>query len=64
MTSLPAEMKAAIAKAFLDLPTADKAAFDRLSDGKDLGFKTVTHADYQAAMELQEFVDRLRKQKS
>jgi phosphonate transport system substrate-binding protein len=64
LTSLPPEMKAAIAKAFMDAPTADKEAFAKLSDGKDLGFKAVTHADYKAVMDLQEFVDRLRKQKS
>ncbi len=64
LTALPADMKAAIAKAFMDAPKADKAAFDKLSDGKDLGFKAVTHADYKAVVDLQEFVDQLRKQKS
>eukprot|EP01035_Chromulina_nebulosa_P012012 gene12012-16025_t len=33
-SDLPDDMKAAIAKAFLDAPTKDKAAFDRLSDGQ------------------------------
>jgi phosphonate transport system substrate-binding protein len=64
LSSLPPEMKAAIAKAFMEALTKDKAAFDKLSDGKDLGFKPVTHADYKPVVELQEFVDQLRKQKS
>ena len=64
LAALPADMKAAIAKAFMDAPTADKAAFDKLSDGKDLGFKAVTHKDYQPVVELQDFVDQLRKQRS
>jgi phosphonate transport system substrate-binding protein len=64
LAALPADMKAAIAKAFMDAPTADKAAFDKLSDGKDLGFKPVTHKDYLPVVELQDFVDQLRKQRS
>jgi phosphonate transport system substrate-binding protein len=61
ITSMPSEMRAAIAKAFADAPKKDKAAFDKLSDGKDLGFQPVTHKDYEAAVELQKFVDSLRK---
>jgi phosphonate transport system substrate-binding protein len=64
LTSLPQPLKDAIMKAFVEAPKADKAAFDKLSDGKDLGFKQVTHADYQSAVELQEFVDQLRKKRS
>ncbi len=64
LASLPPEMKAAIAAAFMDAPKADKTAFDRLSDGKDLGFHAVTHADYKTIVDLQEFVDQLRKQRS
>ena len=61
---MPQPLKDAILKAFMDAPKADKAAFDRLSDGKDLGFKQVTHADYQTIVDLQEFVDQLRKKRS
>ena len=64
LTSLPQPLKDAIMQAFVEAPKADKAAFDKLSDGKDLGFKQVTHADYQSAVELQEFVDQLRKKRS
>jgi phosphonate transport system substrate-binding protein len=64
LASLPPALKATIAKIFLDAPAKDKAAFDKLSDGKDIGFKAVTHKDYEEIVELQKFVDNLRKQKS
>jgi phosphonate transport system substrate-binding protein len=61
LVSLPADLKASVVKAFMEVPTKNRAAFDRLSDGKDLGFKAVTHKDYQPVVELQTFVDKLRK---
>jgi phosphonate transport system substrate-binding protein len=61
LTSLPPALKTAISKAFVEAPKKDKAAFDKLSDGKDLGFQAVTHKDYESAVELQKFVDGLRK---
>lgn len=63
LASLPAELKKAITTAFVEAPTKAKAAFDKLSDGKDLGFHVVTHKDYESAVELQKFVDSLRKQR-
>jgi phosphonate transport system substrate-binding protein len=64
LSSLPADLKAAIAKAYADAPTKDKAAFDKLSDGKSPGFATVKHDDYKVTIELQNFVDSLRKKRS
>lgn len=64
LTALPAEAKAAILKAFMEAPVKAKAAFDRLSDGKDLGFHPVTHKDYETIVELQKFVDQLRRARS
>jgi phosphonate transport system substrate-binding protein len=63
-SAFPPEMKAAIARAFLEAPVKDKAAFDKLSDGKDRGFAPVSHADYQTIAELQTFIDDLRKRRS
>jgi phosphonate transport system substrate-binding protein len=63
LTSLPADLKAAIVKAFMDAPKNDKAAFDRLSDGKSPGFAPAQHSDYQVTIELQNFVDALRKKR-
>ena len=63
-TDLPDDLKAAIAKAFLEAPEKDKAAFDRLADGQRKGFKPETTKDWDATIELVKFVDRLRKKAS
>ena len=41
--------------------TKDKAAFDRLSDGKNRPWETVDNAAYGDTIKLIQFVDRLRK---
>jgi phosphonate transport system substrate-binding protein len=64
LSTLPDELKAAIAKAFTDAPTKDKAAFDRLSDGKDKEFVPVTHQDYAETVEMIEYVNDMRKKRS
>jgi phosphonate transport system substrate-binding protein len=61
---LPADLKAAIAKAFVEAPTKDKAAFDRLSDGQKKGFHPATTKDWDGTIELIKFVDSLRKKKA
>jgi phosphonate transport system substrate-binding protein len=63
LTTLPADLKSAIVKAFDEAPTKAKVAYDRLSDGQDRGFKAVTHADYQAVVDLQKFVDDMRRRR-
>ncbi|MDP1748350.1 MAG: phosphonate ABC transporter substrate-binding protein [Reyranella sp.] len=64
LDSLPANLKAAIWKAFSEAPTKAKVAFDKLSDGKDREFKAVDAKHYEPVVELIKFVDSLRKQKS
>ena len=64
LADLPPDLKAAIAKAFAEAPTKAKAAFDKLSDGKDREFKTVDAKYYEPVVELIKFIDSLRKQKS
>lgn len=64
LASLPPDLKAAITKAFMESPTKAKAAFDKLSDGKDRGFKVVDAQYYEPVIELIKFIDALRKQKS
>jgi phosphonate transport system substrate-binding protein len=64
LADLPADLKAAIWKAFEEAPTKAKAAFDKLSDGKDREFKQVDAKYYEPVVELIKFVDSLRKQKS
>ncbi|WP_267428102.1 phosphonate ABC transporter substrate-binding protein [Methylobacterium sp. GC_Met_2] len=61
LSSLPDDLKAKIRDALLALPTADKAAFDRLSDGKDLGIIPATIQDYQPVIDMLRFNDEQRK---
>jgi phosphonate transport system substrate-binding protein len=63
-SELPDDLKAAIAKAFTESPTKDKAAFDRLSDGQKKGFHPATTKDWDGTIELIKFVDNLRKKKA
>ncbi len=63
-SDLPDELKAAIARAFIEAPTRDKAAFDRLSDGQKKGFHPATTKDWDGTIELIKFVDNLRKKKA
>ncbi|HYX05009.1 MAG TPA: phosphonate ABC transporter substrate-binding protein [Reyranella sp.] len=64
LADLPPDMKADIWKAFSESPTKAKAAFDKLSDGKDREFKQVDAKYYEPVVELIKFVDSLRKKKA
>jgi phosphonate transport system substrate-binding protein len=64
LSDLPDDLKAAIAKAFLEAAAKDKVDYDRLSDGKNRPWQPVTNADYDKTIELVKFVDELRKKKS
>ncbi len=61
LDSLPAELKTKLRTAFEELPTKDKAAFDRLSDGKDKGLTPVTLKDYQPIIDMLRFNDEQRR---
>ncbi len=61
LTSLPDELKARIKSAFLNAPTADKAAFDALSDGKNLPWQPTDNAAYDDTIKMVAFVDKLRR---
>jgi phosphonate transport system substrate-binding protein len=61
---MPADAKADIWSAFQAAPTKAKAAFDKLSDGKDKEYKAVDAKYYEPVVELIKFIDGLRKQKS
>ena len=56
-SDLPADLKAAIAKAFTEAPTKDKAAFDRLSDGQKKGFNPATTKDWDGT----DRIDQVRR---
>jgi phosphonate transport system substrate-binding protein len=62
--SLPDDLKAAIRKSISEMPKTNKAAYDQLFDGKSTGMLPVKHEDYLSALELQKFVDNLRRKRS
>jgi len=63
LSDLPADLKAAIKKAVLEVAVKDPAAFHALFEGKQLPFAEVSHKEYEAVIELVKFVDELRKKK-
>ena len=64
LTTLPADLKAAIKKAVLEVATKDPAAFEKLYDGKQKPFQPIDHKAYEPVLELVKFVDDLRKKKA
>ena len=60
LDALPEDLKAAIRSAVLELATADKAAFDRMTDGKAGPLVAADNSVYQPIIELNRFVDNLR----
>jgi phosphonate transport system substrate-binding protein len=63
LSSLPDDLKRRIEKAFAEASEKDKAAFDRLSDGKDRDFAPVTRKDYDDIIEMTKLIDKARKRK-
>jgi phosphonate transport system substrate-binding protein len=64
LANLPAELQAAIRTTFLESAAKDKAAFARLSDGKNQPFQPIDNAAYDDTIRLIQFPDRLRKKSS
>jgi phosphonate transport system substrate-binding protein len=64
LSDLPEPLKASIRDAVLNLATKDKAAFDKIYEGKQGPLVAVDNAAYDPIIELNKFVDALRKKKS
>lgn len=64
LDDMPADLKKAIADAFTNAHTKDTEAFKKVSDGKDKAWVSVTHKDYLEFIELNKFLEELRKKKS
>lgn len=64
LSDLPADLKAKIRQAFFDAEKKDKAAFDKLSDGKNENWQPVDVKAYEPIIELNKFIDNLRKKSS
>lgn len=63
LADMPDELKKAIAKAFIEAPAKDKTMYDKLSDGKDIGFVEVTAKDYEESVKMNLWLDQQRKKK-
>ncbi|HEV7258118.1 MAG TPA: phosphonate ABC transporter substrate-binding protein [Bosea sp. (in: a-proteobacteria)] len=64
LTDLPTDLKAKIKDAVLNLHTKDKAAFDKIYEGKQGPLLAVDNKSYDPIIELNKFVDALRRKKS
>jgi phosphonate transport system substrate-binding protein len=64
LSDLPEPLKASIRDAVLNLATKDKAAFDKIYEGKQGPLVAVDNKAYDPIIELNKFVDALRKKKS
>ncbi|MCB5173973.1 phosphonate ABC transporter substrate-binding protein [Microvirga lenta] len=61
LTDLPADLKAKIKQAVLEMPKRDPEAFKKIYDGKQGPWDSVDHKAYEPIVELIGFVDSLRK---
>jgi phosphonate transport system substrate-binding protein len=64
LSDLPSELKEKIKSAVLNIEGKDKAAFDKIYEGKQKPWAAVDHKPYETIVELNKFVDELRKKKS
>ncbi|MFH1556365.1 MAG: phosphonate ABC transporter substrate-binding protein [Pseudomonadota bacterium] len=64
LTDLPDDLKAKIREAFFSIQKNDKAAFDKIYEGKAQPWQPVDNAAYKPVIELIKFVDELRKKKA
>jgi len=64
LATLPDELKAAIREAFFGLAQREPAIFQRMTDGKARPWEPVDNAAYQLIVELNRFVDNLRRRRS
>lgn len=62
--ALPTELRKAITTAILDLPKKDPAAFEKIYSGKQKPWEPTSNAAYEPIVELNKFVDSLRRAKS
>jgi phosphonate transport system substrate-binding protein len=64
ISDFPADLKAAIKTAVLEIAKKDAAAFEKISEGKVKPWEAVDNKAFDPIIELNKFVDELRKKKS
>jgi phosphonate transport system substrate-binding protein len=62
LSTLPDDLRAQIKDAFFNIGKNDPEAFQVLTDGEAQVWAPASHADYEVIVELNKFVDTLRKQ--
>ena len=63
LADLPADLKATLSAAIMSFPAKEPEAFKKMTDGKQQPWVPVAHDAYKPIMELNKFVDELRKKK-
>jgi phosphonate transport system substrate-binding protein len=63
LTTMPAELRTAIRTAVLEMPAKEPELFNRIYDGKQRPWEAVDNSAYQPIIELNRFVDGLRRQR-
>lgn len=64
LTTMPDDLRKSIYDAFYSIEAKDKAAFDVMTDGQQQMWVPTSHKDYEVIVELNKFVDALRKKSS
>jgi phosphonate transport system substrate-binding protein len=64
LNDLPADLKNAIRTAVMAMPQKDPEAFEKIYEGKQGPWEPIDHKPYEPVIELNKFVDSLRKAKS
>jgi phosphonate transport system substrate-binding protein len=64
LTDLPADLRKAIREAVLAMPKKDPEAFNKIYEGKQGPWVAVDHKAYEPIVELNKFVDSLRRARS
>lgn len=64
LSDMPVELKKKINDALMAFPTKDPEGFKKLTDGKQQPWQPVSHDAYKPIIELNKFVDELRKKKA
>jgi phosphonate transport system substrate-binding protein len=62
-SSLPADYKAALTKAMMDLPKENPSAYRALASGDTPGFTPVTHKDYELIVQMRQDEEKARRQR-
>ena len=64
LTTMPDDLRKVIYDAFYNIDKKDKATFDMVTDGQQQMWVPTSHKDYEVIVELNKFVDNLRKKAS